>query len=276
MVEVFSMSTPGMPCSGWDVDISCCPTWDDYSEELQTAAAEYGAFTIWAATGRRFGLCPRTIRPCGRYCSSGDRGISGYWWSEGTWMPYLFAGEWRNCWGGCGNCAGCCTCEPACQVWLPPTAYSINEITVDGEVIDPNTYRIDDNQWLVRTHNVSTDDCWPECQDFNLNEGEDTFFVTYLKGRPVPSILNRVAGELACEWAKACVGAECRLPGRVTNVARQGVSISMVSVEELLANGLTGIATVDQVIRSFNPYGLRARLRIDSPDIPGHRTTTWP
>lgn len=273
MVEVFSMSTPGMPCSGWDVDVSCCSTWDDYDESLQTAAAEYGAFTIWAATGRRFGLCPRTIRPCGRTCQTST--IGGYWWSEGTWMPYIFAGEWRNCWGG-GSCTGCCVCEPACQVWLPPTAYSVSEVTVDGEVIDPDTYRIDDNQWLVRTHNVSDDDCWPTCQDYNINEGEGTFYVTYMKGRPVPSILLRAAGELACEWAKACVGAECRLPGRVTNLARQGVSISMVNTEELLNNGLTGITTVDQVIKNFNPYGLRARLRIDSPDIPGHRSTTWP
>jgi hypothetical protein len=256
-----------MPCSGWDVDVSCCPTWDDYDESLQLAAAEYGAFTVWAATGRRFGLCPRTIRPCGRYCNDSQGG--GWWWSEGSWLPYIFNGQWRNCWGGCGTCAGCCTCEPTCQVYIV-------EVTVDGDVVDPDTYRVDESQWLVRTHNVSTDDCWPECQDFNLNEGEGTFFVTYLKGRAVPSILLRAAGELACEWAKACLGAECRLPGRVTNVARQGVSISMVSTEELLRNGLTGVATVDQVIRNFNPYGLTSRMRIDSPDIPGHRTTTWP
>jgi hypothetical protein len=49
-----------------------------------------------------------------------------------------------------------------------------------------------------------------------------------------------------------------------------------VNIEELLRNGLTGVATVDQIIRNFNPYGLVSRMRIDSPDIPGHRTTTWP
>lgn len=274
MVEVFGISTPGMPCSGWDVDVSCCDSWDEYSEEIQEAAAEYGAFTIWAATGRRFGLCPRTIRPCGLDRMPGAG--MGYWWSDGTWLPYIFQGVWRNCAGCSGLSMGCCTCEPECQVWLPPKAHSVVEVTVDGEVIDPNTYRVDDDQWLVRTHNESTDDCWPLCQDFNLNSGDNTFFVTYLKGVEVPSILLRAAGELACEWAKACVGAECRLPGRVTNIARQGVSISMVNTEELLRNGLTGIFTVDQIIRNFNPAGLTRKLRIDSPDIPGHRTTTWP
>jgi hypothetical protein len=266
-----------MPCSGWNLDVSgsgCCDSWGDYSENLQQAAMEYGAFTIWAATGRRFGLCPQTIRPCGRYCGNSQN--AGYWWSEGTWMPYIFNGEWRNCWGGCGDCPGCCSCDPACQVWLPTPVYSVSEVTIDGDVVDPNTYRVDNGRWLVRTHNESEDDCWPQCQNFNINEGTDTFYVTFLKGKPVPSVLLRAASELACEWAKACVGAECRLPGRVTNVARQGVSISMVSLDELLRNGLTGVTTVDQIIRSFNPYGLNARMRIDSPDLPGHRTQTWP
>lgn len=274
MVEVFGISTPGMPCSGWDVDVTCCDSWDTYSEEIQEAAAEYGAFTVWAATGRRFGLCPRTIRPCGMDRSPGS--TFGYWWSEGTWLPYIFNGVWRNCSGCTGVSNGCCTCQPACQVWLPPKAHSVTEVIVDGDVVDPATYRLDDYQWLVRTHNESTEDCWPACQDFNQNSGDDTFFVTYLKGTAVPSILLRAAGELACEWAKACTGADCRLPGRITNIARQGVSISMVNTEELLRNGLTGIFTVDQVIRNFNPHGLSRRLRIDSPDIPAHRSTTWP
>jgi hypothetical protein len=268
MTEVFTISSPAMPCSGWNVDVGCCPDWDTYDASLQTAAAEYGAFTVWAATGRRFGVCPRTVRPCGKTCS--NQGIYGYYWSEGTWMPYILNGEWRNFMCGCG------CCQPACQVWLPGPVASITSVTLDGSVVDPSTYRVDNGQWLVRTHDASVDDCWPVCQDYNLDTGTNTFFVEYMQGYAVPSILQRAAGELACEWVKSCLGLPCRLPQRVTSVARQGVSITMVSVEELLRHGLTGVQTVDQVIRNFNPYGLVSRMGISSPDDPVVRYTTWP
>ena len=169
MVEVFTISSPVLPCSGWDVNVGCDPNWDTYDPSVQMAAAEYGAFTIWAATGRRFGLCTRVVRPCGRDCN--NNGVYGYWWSDGTWFPYIFNGVWRNCFCGCGSGPGCCTCEPACQVWLNGPIASILEVKVDGVVVNPATYRVDNGMWLVRTHNVSTDDCWPMCQDYNVNDG---------------------------------------------------------------------------------------------------------
>jgi len=269
MVAVFDLASPGLPCSGWNVDTSCCPDWDTFDPALQTAAAEYGAFSVWAATGRRFGTCPRTVRPCGKTCGP-ENMFNGYYWAEGTWMPYIFAGAWRNYTCGCGQC------QPDCQVWLDGPVASITEVILDGVVVDPSTYRVDDGHWLVRTHQVSTDVCWPFTQDYNLNSGPGTFIVTYMQGLRVPSVLARAAGELACEWVKSCMGLPCRLPQRVTSIARQGVSISMVSVEELLRHGLTGVATVDQVIRNFNPYGLVSRMSISSPDDPVTRTVTWP
>jgi hypothetical protein len=71
------------------------------------------------------------------------------------------------------------------------------------------------------------------------------------------------------------MGAACRLPQRVQSVARQGVTLSMVDVQILLKNGFTGVQTVDQVIRNFNPYGLTSRMAIASPDLPVVRTTTY-
>lgn len=269
MVEVFDLASPGMPCSGWNVDPGCCPDWDTYSTELQTDGAEYGAFTVWAATGRRFGLCPRIVRPCGKTCSSQDGG-GGYYWSEGTWMPYIFAGAWRNYACGCGRC------QPDCQVWLEGPVASVTSVIMDGVVVDPATYRVDDGHWLVRTHNVSTGDCWPFTQDYNQNSGPGTFIVEYMQGARVPSVLQRAAGELACEWVKACLGLPCRLPQRITSIARQGVSISMVSIEDLLRHGLTGVSTVDSVIRNLNPYGLVSPMKIASPDDPITRAVTWP
>jgi hypothetical protein len=129
---------------------------------------------------------------------------------------------------------------------------------------------VDDAQWLVRTDG----DCWPECADYNVDSGEGFFSVTYFKGLAVPSVIARAAGELACEWAKSCMGQPCRLPQRVQSIVRQGVTISMVDVDTLLAKGLTGVDTVDQVIAMNNPYGLRSKMKISSPDLPVNRITT--
>lgn len=278
LINVYAPTTATVgPCE-WTIDTGCCSDWDTYSTEVKQAATDYATTVLWAATGRRFGLCTKVVRPCGRQCSDETGGnVYGWWWSDGVWLPYIFDGVWRNCWCGCNGLAGCCGCNVDCQVYLEGPVNSIISVTVDGETIDPNTYRVDNGVWLVRTHDESDEDCWPQFQNFNKSSGEGTFVVSYLKGLAVPTALQRAAGELACEYAKACVGAVCRLPGRVTNLARQGVSISMVEVDVLLEKGLTGIATVDQVIRTFNPYGLTSPMRIASPDFPEKtRIQTWP
>lgn len=270
MVEVFTTTATGLPCS-WDVTTGasqCCPEWDTLDPTVQAAAAEYGALTVWAATGRRFGLCERTVRPCGRTCKS--CGGAGYFWSEGTWIPFILNGEWRNC--ACGSDIGCCSCEPSCQVWLPPPVYAISPtgISQDGAVVPVDAWRVDNGQWLVRTDG----NCWPMCQNYDVDSGIGFFSVTYQQGLPVPAVLARAAGELACEWARSCTGGVCRLPQRITSIARQGVTVSFADVNQLLDNGLTGLLTVDQVIRTFNPYRLTSAMRIASPDLPVVRTTT--
>jgi len=270
-MTVFTTAAPTLPCN-WDVDVSCCDTWDTFDVPTQQAAMEYGAYTVWAATGRRFGLCTRTVRPCGKESVT----LPGGWFysqTDGTWQPYIFNGAWRNC-AGCGAAMGCCTCEPTCQVWLPPPVYAIpaTGISVDGQIIPVNAWRVDDGQWLVRTDG----NCWPVCQDFNVSASSvGGFQVIYQRGIPVPALLARAAGELACEWAKSCAGAACRLPSRVASIARQGITFSMVDTAILLKNGFTGIFTVDQLIRNFNPYGLASRMQIASPDLPVVRTTTY-
>lgn len=280
ILTVFAQSAQTVgPCEdGWTVDTSCCSEWDTFSSDIQAAAKSYARLVLWAATGRRFGLCTVTVRPCGRYCSGNDGwgDIYGYYWNgEGFFVPYLFNGAWRNCW--CGNGAGCLSCQPDCQVYLDGPVNSIVNVIQNGSVVDPATYRVDNNTWLVRTHDESTDDCWILRQDYNKGiTADQTLQVTYLKGLPVPPALARAGGELACEWAKACTGAACRLPQRVTSISRQGVTVSLADVDALLENNLTGLPTVDNVIHSFNPYHLQSRMQVVSPDIPLGRQQTWP
>lgn len=276
-IDVFTGSpVPGLPCN-WTVDLGdCCADWATYSLELQTAAAEFAAVSVWAATGRRYGACRRTVRPCK---ANEFHNSAGYFYSDGSWMPYIFNGAWRNC-GACGASFGCCPCQPSCEIWLTPPVSGIVEVRYAGSgAVDPEAYRVDDWQWLVRQDGG----CWPSCNDYNVPvqgtyapTDDSAWEVTYLWGLPVPSVLQRAAGVYACEWAKSCLGLECALPQRVTSISRQGVTVTLADVSQLLENGLTGLVEVDSLIQRFNPYRLASRMRIASPDMPTIRRQTWP
>jgi len=253
------------PCV-WTLDTGCCLIWDDLSPEDQARASRFGTDVMWGLTGRQFGTCPITVRPCFNNQYNG----LGVWWSDGSFWPYVFNGQWFN--AGCG-CLGRCCCEPLpfTQAWLPGPVAGVSEVRVDGVVIDPAAYRVDDAQWLVRQDG----DHWPICQDYNLAAGlTGTWDVTYFRGTPVPDSVLASAGTLACEYAKACLGQTCRLPGRVSSIIRQGVSIQMVDVDSLMKNGFTGLVEVDQIIRVYNPAGRTHRLRLYSPDTMVNRITT--
>jgi len=111
-----------------------------------------------------------------------------------------------------------------------------------------------------------------------MNTQEATFQVTYMRGNPVPPALLTAAAILADEWAKACVGADCRLSNKVTSIARNGIQIDMGNPEALLEDGMTGIWEVDTVINAINPHRRKQRGRVYAPgqrnQLP--RTTTWP
>jgi hypothetical protein len=248
------------PC-GWTIpDPLCCSTeWAALDPAVQSSARDYAALILWAATGRQFGLCEVTVRPCGmKRCADGMYDFFGWDWSGNTWVPYIFT--------------GICSCDPRCQVRLMGPVDSIVEVLLDGIAVDPATYRVDDNHWLVRT----AGQCWPFCVDMNEDTGPGTFEVTYARGTTPPPALLRAASTLACEWGKACVGNECRLSNRVTSIARQGVSIEMASPEAFLEDGLTGLWEVDSIIKALNPYSRKQRGRIYAPELNVPRMTTSP
>lgn len=256
-----SGSNTTAPCS-WNVIIPTCSQddWDSYSLSLRDQAIDFATTVLWAATGRRFGLCTRTVWPCGRYEDGYSYG-PGYYGPHGRWFPFnYYLHDWRGCYM-CG--LNSCNCQPKCQVIpLGPVAQVI-EVVQDGEVVSPSAYRLDSNRYLVRTDG----ECWPRHVDRSTNV--DEFKITYLHGEAVPTAVQLAAGTLAVEWAKACSGKPCRLPGNVSSVARQGVNITMVDYDLVLSHGFTGIQEVDRIIAVYNPGGLRQRSRvydIDNPD----------
>lgn len=259
------------PC-GWTIpDPLCSDTWAAVPANVKSAARDYAALVLWGATGREFGLCEITVRPCGyRKCGSDLWNWWGFSWQSGTWMPYIWQGQWFN---GCA-CPGTCCCDPECAIRLSGDVEEILEVLIDGVPVDPDTYFVYDKTWLVRT---DTTLCWPQCPDLNVPNGDPAAFqVTYLRGNPVPAALLNAASVLADEWAKACTGGECRLSNRVTSLARNGIQIDMLSPEELMDNNRTGLWEVDTVIAAINPYGRVRRGKIYAPGRKDPRMQTWP
>lgn len=269
------MSTPppGALCN-WEIDTTCCPDWDTYSAPVQERAVAWATEILDALSGRQFARCAVTVRPCGPKCKNFGGYMTfpvNYPGSTGSgtpWMvPWIDNGVWRNC-----GCTGGCSCEATCQVLLPTPVASITEVMIDGVVLDSSAYRLDNGRILVRTDG----DCWPDCQDIDLaNDAVGAFAVTYLPGRALPRAGEIAAGQLACQFAKACVGSDdCVLPQQLASLSRNGVEVSVVDPTEFLESGLTGIADVDLWIRAVNPQRKAQRSRVLSGDVSRGRFVT--
>lgn len=260
------------PCD-WDVDTACCTAvWDSGTVEQQAAAISYATFVLWALSGRQYGPCPVTVRPCG---SCVDQTYTTYGvWTDGTshdaagpsWNPYVDrGGNWRNC--GCG--ALCC-CEPSQRAWLGAGPIrSITEVRINNVVVPAENYRLEvgrgGNYWLVGQNGQA----WPDCQDLDqaATSTSDTFVVTYPLGKPVPASGMTEAGRLACEYILACQGLPCAISRTATSISRDGVSYEVIPSSELVTKGYTGIPSVDLWITAVNPHRRPGRSRVWSPDM---------
>lgn len=256
---------PDVPCvAAWPV-APTCPSWAATDQTIKDYAIALSSLVLWASTGRQYGGCPTTVRPCWARLEPlyqtwpvGYDG-EGYWGLRGAVGSVTLIG------GGCG-CSTSCVCSPS-QVALPGPVQSVTSVTLDGVTLDPTGYILQGN-YLVRAANVE----WPASQNLSLPLGQvGTWGVTYVVGAVVPPVLLNAAGEYACELAKAKTGGQCQLPNRVQSVTRQGVEIQYVDTSDYLDKGRTGLANVDAVITALNPHALAGPLRVLSPDIPQFR-----
>lgn len=260
---------PVAPC-GWTVDVSCCSDWSSFTNTVRDRATAWATQILWALSGRQFGTCAVTVRPCGGNCRFYGGWVTYPVTADGVgtvWTPFVRDGVWFNC-----ACSGVCTCRASCSVWLPGPVSQVDEVIVDGVIIDPSLYRVDNRELLVGVNGQ----CWPECQNLDLNSpAAGTFEVTYQRGTPLPMAGQIAAGIMACEFAKACAGGNCALPEQISTLVRQGVEVTMVNPTDVLNKGLTGIAEVDLWLRSVNPNQRAKRARVFSPDMhyPAQRTS---
>lgn len=269
-----------LPCD-WPVDYSACG--GGLPEPLASLPAsgvatfeEMAATYLWDWTGRKYGQCEVTLRPCRQECWEGR---STFWGGSGgplrgglPFTPALIRGQWYNL--GCGTCGDACGCGSTQALRLPGPIASVGEVQIDGTVLDPAAYRVDNGRFLVRQDG----DLWPTCQDMNLMLGQpDTWGVTYTKGYAVPKGGQVAAGLLANELAKAaCNDKTCGLPRRVQSITRQGVTVAVLDAFDDIDEGHTGIWLIDSWVASV--VRRPRRMRVLSPDRrpPRYRQTTWP
>lgn len=257
----------------WPIDTTCCPDWATYPAAVQADATSWATEILNSLTGHRFAQCPVNYRPCGPRCMNGIGYLAfpvGAPQSGGgglPWMtPYIDSGVWRNC-----GCAGGCSCRASHEVPFPGPVAAVTEVMIDGVVLAATNYRLDSYRGtpvLVRTDGEP----WPECQDMDADADElGAFTITYQPGEVLPAAGRIAAGLLACEFAKACQGADCVLPQQLSSLSRNGVEVTVVDPATLLDNGLTGIANVDLWVRSVNPHRRMQRSRVRTPDLSGPR-----
>ena len=261
------MTTEYGPCNDWPVTWTC--ELDVSSVATTGQALAMATEILYNLTGQRFGTCESTLRPCRRSCADAPWG-----WLElfpGTsWLqPALIGGQWFNI--VCGGCqGGDCACSQLSEVVLPGTVSSITEVKVDGVILDPSAYRLDNSRILVRVDGGE----WPTCNDLSLDDDQDgTWSVTAEFGREVPEGGALAVGQLACEINRAINNQDCRLPANITELARQGVTIQLPDLTAALSTGRTGLYLVDMFIAAWNPNNLKQRSRTYSVDGPRVRRT---
>lgn len=235
-----------MSCD-WPVDRTCLPALPALGDEptadeqaaydlavaQRSAAEDMAVFVLWALSGRQFGVCEETVRPCPTPAPVG--GVLG-----------------------CG-CFGSCVRSGPSMVHLPgPVAAPDDDrpvvVTIAGEVMDPAEYVIEGNVLYRRGGKR-----WPG-QNLARPLGEPgTWSVTYWRGIPPPSGVERLTGLLAKEFLAACAGDEkCRLPRNVAQIARQGVTYRYELASVIHAAGKTGLPEVDLWLAAVNPNRLTA------------------
>ncbi len=239
----------GGVCSQWAVADDVCAPCDEIDAVLLDAMLDVSSLVLYELTGRRWpGECEDVVYPTGAECMEWLR--TGHRKRRGFKLP-----------------------------GYPVT--SIEEVVIDGEVVDPARYRVDDGRWLIYIPPVpySSGDRqnWPNVNDERLELGSvGTWSIDYFYGNGPPPGGREMAAVLGCELAKSCSGEDgdgsCRLPQRVTSITRQGVSMAVLDPLTLFSDGLTGLPEVDLFVSAMN---LGVKRRPAALVVPGRRRSVW-
>ena len=249
-------------CSPWAVEDDVCTPCDsiyDFPVGLLEDTLAVASDILFELSGRQFpGSCQETVRPCSQHASLDGAPNRDVEYSAVYRYPSACS---------CQRSSSCtCSRIPSIRLGAYPIT-AIDEVLIDGVALPTTAYTVHDWRWLVRIDGETL----PCCQNMLLaSTEEDTFEVTYTYGSPPPPAGVMAAAELACQLALSCQPetlGECRLPSRVTNITRQGVSMVVLDPMSFLDNGRTGLYQTDLFIAAYNKHGLTRRASVISPDL---------
>ena len=239
------------PCQPWieaeDIAACCNVTLGSLNAEPLQAAADAASEILYELSGRRYpGTCQRTVRPEGRAIC----------W--GPWLAQRHEIHRRH---------------RLSRVKLAGHVTAITEVQIDGEILDPSEYRLDQHRYLTRLADTNGNfQHWPRGQRLDLPLGEPgTFAVTYQHGLAPSAAGASAASALACELYRACPApgdqpGECRLPAGARRIVRQGVTVEIVkALASMLRQGATGIVDVDAFLSLHAKHARPSTIW--SPDI---------
>jgi len=267
--ELIAVPSRDGPCTDWitEDDVAACCGVEASSGVIFDDVAVQAQDLLYQLSGRMYaGLCgPVTVRPCRDNCSCFSAQRLAYA-SGGSRL--LWAGDFWS-WGDSRNCG--CGCLSRVKLSGYPVQI-ITEVKIDGDVVAPSEYRLDEWRYLTRKNGLH----WPSCQDLSLDDTEDgTFSISYGYGASPPAIGIAAAAQLACELYKECSGQTCALPRGVTRISRQGIVIEKLAFSSWAftasGNGSqapgwhTGLPLVDAFLGAYSRYGLSKRPTVWSP-----------
>lgn len=267
----------GGPCTPWVTlaETQASPDAEGLDEDLLDEMIIVASEILYKLSARQYpGVCTDTVLPLQRwYQTDGNLGFPPGWQNWRSWwgVHSYTCGRPPERAGGCG---------PLSEITLGVYPLrTIIEVRIDGHVIDPTTYRIDDHRWLVRVDQTGPTS-WPCCNSLDRDPLTDvgTFQVIDQWGSAPPTSGVRAAKTLAIELAKGASGGNCQLPQRVLTLQSQGVNYTLLDPLTFLDNGQTGIYLVDLFLHTVNPNKLARRATVLSPDVgrPVRRTSTIP
>lgn len=229
---------------------------DDVDPAIKTLCELYAGACLTALTLHRVGGAEVTIMPVARQRISGH-----YVWYSPVPDEYPLGMFYPGTvYPSAQDLITALTVDKVEALELPGPIGLVSEVKIDGDVLAPAAYRIENGRYLVRLDGAP----WP-------TDSGDNFTVTYVNSHPVGALGAHAGGIMAAEWLKLLTNAKggCRLPRSVTSVSRQGITMEITS--GMFPDGVTGLPEVDAFLMLWNPFGLKVAPRVYSPDLPQHR-----
>ena len=261
------------PCSPWDPIWCCDLTSESPITTGQALLADRGVVPpvrpdLRGRASSPFGpadTSATTTRGGAALAAGGNWSYGGF----GFWpMPALIGGNWFNL--TCGGCSGTCSCTELSEALLPSPVSSIVSVKLDGVTLPASGVprgRLPQTGALGGEH-------WPECQDLDAGGHRATTpgLSRWWSARPYRRSARSPSGSSPARSA-APASTSAPSPARASSITRQGVTIDLVTITELLRNGLTGLRWVDQFVSVYNPRRLMAPPLVFDVDGERYRRT---